>query len=356
MAVMWDPAALGWDDGFAAHFAPHAAEGLSPGRVTVEHQHLYEVASEHGALLAEVAGRLRHRATSKSDYPVAGDWVALSPRPDEGRATIHAVLPRRGHFARKVKGEAADAQLLAANVDVVFLMMGLDRDFNPRRLERYLALAGESGARPVVLLTKPDLCADSDARRLEIETLAAGVPVYVVAPKHGLGLEALVPHLGRGRTLALLGSSGVGKSTLVNRLLGEERLATREVRLSDQRGRHTTTRRELLSLPGGALVIDTPGMRELQLWDANLETSFDDLAQLVGGCRFSDCRHDSEPGCAVREAVEAGRLPAGRLESYRKLEGELESLAARRDLRAQAEQKRRWRSIHRLARKHRPRE
>jgi ribosome biogenesis GTPase len=237
----------------------------------------------------------------------------------------------------------------------VFLMMGLDGDFNPRRLERYLALAWDSGAAPIVLLSKSDLCSEPDARRREIEGL--GAPVHLVSPKTGDGIAALATYLGRGRTVALLGSSGVGKSTLVNRLLGEDRLRTREVRTSDDRGRHTTSARQLLELPGGALVIDTPGMRELQLWDAasGLGAAFSDLEELAHGCRFGDCAHQQEPGCAVRAAVDEGRLAKERFDSYHKLQRELEALAIRQDRGREAEQRRKWRSIHKIARRHKPR-
>lgn len=346
---------LGWTQRQTEAFAPHAALGLLPARVVAEHQHVYTLLTEDAELLARVTGRLRYEADGRADFPAVGDWVAARPQPGEDWATIHAILPRRSRFSRKVAGEDAEEQIVAANVDTVFLVMGLDGDYNPRRIERYLTLCWDSGADPVVLLSKSDLCDEPDARRREIETL--GAPVHLVSAKTGAGLEALEVHLQPGRTVALLGSSGVGKSTLVNRLLGEERLRTREVRASDDRGRHTTSARELIALPSGALVIDTPGMRELQLWDsaAGLGGAFADLEELAARCRFGNCGHESEPGCAVRGAVADGSLPAVRLASYQKLQRELVALATRHDKRLEAEQRRKWRTIHKIARHHKPR-
>ena len=351
---MQDLESLGWTEARAAAFAPFEAEGLEPARVAVEHQHLYDVYSRHGELLARVSGRFRHRAPTRLDFPVAGDWVAILPRPEEGSATIQALLPRDTLIARQAAGEETEEQPVAANVDVVFLVMGLDGDYNPRRLERYLALAARSGARSIVLLTKPDLCSDIDLRRREIEAL--GAPVLVLSPKRGEGVTALDPHLVPGTTLALLGSSGVGKSTLINRLLGEERLKTREVRLSDARGRHTTTRRELIILPGGALVIDTPGMREIQLGEtSDVDASFADIVALGEGCRFTNCLHDTEPGCAVLAAAAAGTVDDGRLQSFRKLRRERAHQETRVDERARAEEKRRSKIVHKAAKRHKPR-
>lgn len=351
-------AALGWGAPFEEAFAPFAAHGLEPARVAVVHAGLYKLYSQRGELLAEVSGRVRHEAAGRHDFPAVGDWVAIRARPAEGRATIHAILPRRSRFSRKVAGAETEEQVLAANVDTVFLLTGLDGDYNPRRIERYLATAWESGASPVVLLSKADLCGVVPQRLAEIEKVAPGVPVHAVSSLRHTGLEAVRGQLRPGRTVALLGSSGAGKSTLINALLGEERLRTREVRLADSRGRHTTTWRELILLPGGGLVIDTPGMRELSLWQAGegVPAAFDDVEALASGCGFNDCRHESEPRCAVRAAVANGSLAPERLESWRKLQGELRYLEVKQDQRAQLEQKRRWRVIHKAARDHKPRE
>jgi ribosome biogenesis GTPase / thiamine phosphate phosphatase len=349
---------LGWSSSFEEAFAPFAGDGLVPGRVSAGFTQLYRVTTATGELLAEVTGRFRHEVKRPEEFPAVGDWVAVRPRPGEDRAAIHAVLPRKSAFVRGAAGTATEAQVLAANLDTVFLVAGLDADFNPRRVERALVLAWESGASPVVLLNKADLRPDAEAVRLEVEALAPGVPVHAVSGRLGEGLVALGPYLAPGRTVALLGSSGVGKSTLVNRLLGEERQATAEVRAHDQRGRHTTTHRELVLLPGGAVLVDTPGLREVQLWatDDGLAAAFDDVARLAADCRFRDCRHQGEPGCAVVAAVEAGALGEERLASHHKLRRELDHLARKADRGLESAERARWKSIHKAARHHRPRE
>jgi ribosome biogenesis GTPase len=347
---------LGWSSFFAEAWRDLAAEGSVPGRVIVAHSRVLRLRGAEGEFQAAVSGRLRHRARRPEERPAVGDWVAFSPPSGSGRALVHAVLPSRTAFVRRAAGDLAVQQILAANVDTVFLVMGLDRDYNPRRIERALVLAWESGALPVVLLNKADVCDDADARRTEVEAAAPGVSVLVLAAKEGTGLDALSPWLERGKTVALLGSSGVGKSTIVNRLLGEERQRTREVRSSDQRGRHTTTHRELVTLPRGGLLLDTPGLREIQLWasDEALSSAFSDLEALAPGCRFRDCAHDSEPGCAVRAAVEANELSAERLASYQKLRAELRALETRDDPLLQREERGRWRAIYKSL-KHDPR-
>ncbi len=342
---------LGWDEAWQAVFAPFAAEGLVPARVGIEFNYLYRVYAEAGELQAQHAGRLRHQADSLS---AVGDWVAIRPSPGEATATIEAILPRRSKFSRKVAGELTEEQIVAANIDSVFLVMGLDGDYNPRRLERYLLLAYESGARPVVILNKADLADHLAADMDEIERLAVGIPVHAVSAKEGRGLEIIEGYLGPGRTGALLGSSGVGKSTLVNALIGEERFKTRDVRAHDSRGRHTTRHRNLILLPGRrGLLIDTPGMRELQLWaqgDASRET-FEDIIALAEGCHFTDCRHRDEPRCAVKQAVEDGTLADDRLAGFLKLQDELSALEARKDVRAQIDAKKRFKPIAKSLRK-----
>jgi len=289
-----------------------------------------------------LAGKLRYTATERAALPAVGDWVAAAPRP-EGEATIHGLLPRRSCFTRTAAGRQGGAQVVAANIDVVFVVTSCNADFSPRRLERYLAVSYESGASPVVVLSKADLAAprNRDAFAANARAAAAGAPVVVTSAATGEGVEELRACLGERRTGALLGSSGVGKSTIINRLLGEERFATAAVRPYDDKGRHTTTRRELVRVPGGGLLIDTPGMRELQLHegDEGLLVAFDDVLGLADACAFADCRHGPEPGCAVTVAVREGRLAEARLASYRKLAAELEYQHRKSDKRAEASAK-----------------
>jgi ribosome biogenesis GTPase len=326
---------LGWDDGFAAALEPYA--NCIPARVSAQHRGEYDVLAERGELRAHVAGRLRHEASSGADLPAVGDWVALQ---DE---TIHAVLPRRSAFLRKVAWSQTEAQVLAANIDTVFVLTGLDEDFSPRRIERYLTLAWESGATPALVLTKADLCLDPLALLLEAEQVALGVSTHVVSNLTGEGLDELAPYLGPAKTVALLGSSGVGKSSLANRLLGGDVQVTKELAV-DGTGRHTTTARELFRLPSGALLVDTPGLREVQLWDAEegIQEAFADIDELAADCRFNDCAHMREPGCAVQAAIDEGRLPRERLQSYRALQRELKRLAMKQDARLRSEERKKW--------------
>ena len=343
---------LGWDSFFEQHFEPFRNEGCVPARVAREHKELYLVYCEDRELAAKVSGRFRHNASARSDFPAVGDWVAIESRLEEGKATIHGTLPRKSSFCRKVAWVKTEEQVIAANIDTVFLVSGLEGDFNLRRIERYLTVAWESGARPVVVLNKADLCPDVDRGIAEAQAVAIGVPVHAVSAINGQGLEALREYIAAGTTAALLGSSGVGKSTLINHLLGTESLRVGAVREDDGRGRHITTWRELVLLPGGGVMIDTPGMRELQLWadKGSLESSFEDIAGLAHACRFTDCRHKTEPGCAVREAIEEGTLDEGRLRSYLKLKKELAYLAVRKDLRARIYEKNRWKQVAKWAR------
>ena len=344
---------LGWNDRFAEAFAPLAGHNREPARVVLEHTHIYRVACAEQELLGRVSGRLRHRAGSRPDYPAVGDWVVIEST-DAAEARIHAVLPRFSRFSRHAAGDVTEEQVLAANVDVVFLVGGLDGDFNPKRLERYLVVAWESGAMPVIVLNKADLVDDPARHVSEVQSRAPGVAVHAVSAKTPETLDALRAHLGRGKTGALLGSSGVGKSTIVNRLLGQDLLRTRDVRISDSRGRHTSTARQLVVLDSDGILIDTPGMRELQLWDTgeSLGDAFADIAELSAGCRFRDCRHVSEPGCAVRAAVERGELSADRFESYGKLAGEREHQQRQLDERAMLEDKRRAKTMTKALNKH----
>ena len=341
-------AQLGWDDTFAAAFERRGAGlDVEPARVAIEFNHIYRVWTTDAELEATVSGRLKHHAAHRSELPAVGDWVVVRRGRVGDRATdqaaIVAVLPRRSWFSRKMAGTITDEQIVAANVDVVFIAMALDADFSLRRLERYLLLARESGAAPVILLTKPDVSDALTAQVADVRSVSGELPVHVVGPKSGHGIEHVAACLTHGRTGALLGSSGVGKSTIINRLVGEDVQKTREVRAADSKGRHTTMHRELVVLPAGGLIIDTPGMRELQLWDVGqaVRESFDDIETLAAGCHFTDCRHLGEPRCAVKAASADGRLAPSRLESYRRLQGEIAVLERQQDERAQLDEKRR---------------
>lgn len=338
-----DLAALGWTPRLADAFAPHAAEGLLPARVALEHTHIYRVFTESGEWLARVSGRLRHRATARVDFPAVGDWVAIEPPAEGADARIRAVLPRSSRFSRRAAGDPTEEQIVAANIDTVFLVSGLDGDFNPRRIERYLVVAWDSGATPVIVLNKVDLVENIDAVVEVVQGIANGVDVHAVSCRRPETLDVLRRYLGHGQTGALLGSSGVGKSSIVNQLIGHEMLRTREVRASDSRGRHVSTARQLVMLPGQGVLIDTPGMRELQLWDTGdaVGGTFADIEERAAACRFRDCLHRTEPGCAVRAAVEAGEIPALRLESFHKLLNEQAYQARQQDERALIEEKRR---------------
>jgi ribosome biogenesis GTPase len=332
----------GWDATWAGRFAAHAGGGCVPGRVAAEHRELYQCHGPHGEGPAQVSGRLRHRASGRADFPAVGDWVALRPPPDAGPAVIEAVLPRTNRLSRKDPGEAGGEQVLAANLDILLLVTSLNRDLNPRRLERFLA-AALPACQPVLVLTKSDLCERPDAVADDVRSRLGGVPVHAVSALTGAGLEALIPYLGGRQTVAMLGSSGVGKSTLLNRLAGLDRQEVGAVRDCDDRGRHTTSRRELVPLPQGGLLLDSPGIRELQLWPegSDVDAAFEDVARLAAGCGFADCTHTHEPRCAVHQALADGVLDEARYESYRKLRRELAYEESRSDARAGRERKER---------------
>ena len=315
---------LGWDDGWDAAFADYRAEGLVPARVAIQHRGAYDLMTEAGDLRASAATRL----VKLEELPVVGDWIGFDP----DTQLVEVVLERRTTISRKEVWQKTSEQVLAANIDVAFLVQALPLDFNVRRLERYLAMAWESGAQPVVLVTKIDLVDDVTPYLAEVESVTLGAcAVHAISAKTGEGLDELRQYFEPNRTAVLLGSSGVGKSTIVNTLAGEELLATQEVRGDDQRGRHTTSHRELILLPGGGVVLDTPGIRELQLWDADLEQTFGDVEEIARRCRFSDCAHDQEPGCAVQEALADGSLSPERWQSYVKLQRELAAIELRRN-------------------------
>ncbi len=346
---------LGWNGFFEQHFEPFRNQGLVPARVAQEHRHRYVVYCEKGQMQAEVSGKFRHEAGSREGFPAVGDWVAVSTRPAEPKAIINAILPRRSCFSRKAvlsggmpdTGGRTEQQVLAANLDVVFLVSGLDGEFNLRRIERYLSVAWESGTTPVVMLNKADACDDVERHVREAASIAPGVPVHTISAAKNQGLEVFQQYLSSGKTGAFLGSSGVGKSTIINALLGAERLRVTPVRDYDRKGRHTTSGRELFVLPSGGMVIDTPGMRELAMWNDQdgLSRTFDDVEELARGCRFRNCKHQGEPGCAVEQAMDEGLLDAKRLHNYLKLKKELAHLAVRKAQRARLNSKKRWKQI-----------
>ena len=340
-------AALGWTDELEAAFTTYVERGFRPARVVAEHRGGYYVRSDLGDRLASVRGRMRDDEIW-GGMPAVGDWVVVCDAPGE-RDAIEALLPRRTKVSRKTPWLKAEEHILVANVDTVVLVTGLDADFNARRLERYLTAAWDSGADPLIVLTKLDVL-DDPGKLVEAEAVAVGVPVHAVSNVTGEGLDELRALLRPARTFVLLGSSGTGKSTLANRLAGRTVMDTGDLR-NDGRGRHTTRHRQLLMMPGGAILIDTPGLRELQIWEGDLDSAFADIAELAAQCRFNDCAHSSEPDCAVREALETGELDADRWQNYLKLQRELRAIEARSSRRIQRELKSRWRARARESRR-----
>ena len=314
---------------------------------------MYRLISESGELWAEIGGALRHDWLDSGDLPACGDWVLADNPRGQCRTVIRFLLPRRTSFSRKQAGTTIDRQVMAANIDVACLVSGLDSDFNPRRIERYLAIANDSSARPIIVLNKADICLEVPHRVAEAVSLSPGVPVLAVSATAGFGVEDILNYIGRGQTAALLGSSGVGKSSIVNRLLGRSAQEVREVDSQTGRGLHTTSARQLFILPSGGLIMDTPGMRELQVWsvDAGLDTAFEDIRVLAEGCRFRDCSHQSEPGCGVQAAVLQGKLDAGRLANYFKIRKEAWYIELKRDHSASWVEKERWKKVARTAKK-----
>jgi ribosome biogenesis GTPase / thiamine phosphate phosphatase len=348
---------LGWNSFFEGHFSNlHPLPALAPARVVEELKGFHRVRCEGGEYLAEVSGKMRYLASRRDALPAVGDWVVVAPCADKKHARIECILPRRTKLSRKMAGRTQSEQIVAANVDVVFVVSSLNREFNPRRIERYLAVVWESGARPVILLNKSDLCPDAAERAVDVESIALGVPVHLLSATWGKNLDAVRRYLGRGETAAFVGSSGVGKTTIISALAETQSLRVGAVREADDRGRHTTSSRQMIFLTSGGILIDPPGMRELQLWETTdgVAQAFEDIATLASGCRFRDCSHSGEPGCAVEVAILNGGLERERLESHRKLEAELRFQERKLDPRMAREVKEKWKRIHKAMRRDKP--
>lgn len=346
---------LGWTSQHSEELQNHTHSHLRPARVVSEHRGAYRVHTGQSEHWAECTGKMYHTSNSKSALPAVGDWVLTSQSDSTSRAQIHHVLSRKSLFSRRGAGNTTEEQIVATNIDTLFLTSALDLDFNVRRIERYLVLAWESGAQPVILLTKADKCTDVEAHIEAVETIAYGVPIHAVSALHNSGLEALGSYLEEGQTVALLGSSGVGKSTLLNALSGAETQRVHHVREHDHRGQHTTTARQLFLLPTGGMLIDTPGMRELQLWNGHegFQQTFEDIEHWIQQCKFRNCKHQTEPGCAVLQAVEHGELSSSRLDSYQKLQRELQYLERKQNTRLRIEEEKKWKQISIQSRKNR---
>ncbi|WP_249669739.1 ribosome small subunit-dependent GTPase A [Polycladospora coralii] len=334
----------GFDETKTSELQALQTQGYEMGRVLIEHKHTYRVATESGEILAHLSGKFRYEIEAREQYPAVGDWVALSIQETEAKGVIQFVLPRTSQFTRKTPGSRHEMQVVAANVDTIFLVLALNQDFNLKRLERYLVITWESGATPVVILNKSDLCSDIEQKKSEVESVALGVPIHFVSAADHTGLSELSAYLKPGATVALLGSSGVGKSTLTNALLERDHQQTQAIREQDGKGKHTTTHRELIPLPQGSCLIDTPGMRELQLWDGSsgIQETFEDIERLASNCQFTDCRHVQEPGCAIQTAIAENTLQPERLASYLKLQRELAYLARRENKQLQSRERETW--------------
>lgn len=321
----------GWNDSLNEEIKKYTDKNLKPARVTMESKNLYKLYTDIGEVEAKVSGKFMYEAMSKADFPSVGDWVAISLREDEKNATIHSVLPRKSSFLRKVAGTIPDSQVIAANFDYVFIMTSLNNNFSLRRIERYLAIAWDSGGLPIIILSKADLCDNIDEKVSSVESITPGVPIHAVSSETGDGIETLFNYVASGNTITIVGSSGVGKSTLLNKLSNENLMDTSAIREEDSKGRHTTTHRQMFLLPSGGLIIDTPGTRELGLWDidSGITETFGDIEGIALGCKFKDCKHEKEPGCKVREALVDGILDSKRLDSYVKLKKELKYIEAK---------------------------
>lgn len=342
---------LGWQGFFENQ---DISTEFAVGRIVLEHKHMYRIVNEDGEWLGELSGKFIYNTVRKVDFPAVGDWVLMKTIPAEKKAIIQSVLERKSQFVRHAAGSKVEEQVVATNVDYIFIVNALNHDFNVRRIERYLLLAYESGANPVIVLTKKDLCDNVEEKVEEVNGIAFGVPILVVSNTTGEGIGDMQEFVTSGVTVALLGSSGVGKSTLLNSLMDTEVQKTSEIREDDSKGRHTTTHRELFVLPNGGLVIDTPGMREIQLWDGSsaIDTTFSDIDELSATCRFSDCSHQSEPGCSVQQAIVEGILSLERFQSYVKLQREIDYQARKVDPTLARNEKEKWKKINKQLKSH----
>lgn len=335
----------GWNEQLENQFKTYYEKDLVPARVLVEHRGLYKVITEQGQVEGINSGKLYYEK-DKESLPTVGDWVAVSPVHGENKVVIQDILPRRSRFVRKIAGPTIEGQVVAANFDYVLIVSSLNNNFNLKRIERYLTVAWDSGAEPVILLSKADLCEDTNERLLDVESIALGVSTYAISSVEGTGIDDIKDYFSEGKTSVVLGSSGVGKSTLINTLCGHEVLKVSEAREGDDRGRHTTTHRQLIMIKDGGMVIDTPGMRELGLWGDNddnhaLSDVFSEIDELAKNCRFGDCTHSNEPGCAVLQAIDNNELPRERFDSYNKLKKELAFIERKKNARLRVEEKRR---------------
>lgn len=345
---------LGWNAFLDEHSLKYQNKHFYIGRICSEHKNSYKLLCAKGELTAVISGKFRNECNINKNYPAVGDWVAFDLIENENKAIIQDVLPRKSRFCRKAAGQKTEEQVIAANIDTAFIVCALNYDFNLRRIERYLSLTWQSGITPVIVLAKPDLCQDLDKKLLEVESIAFGVDIHVVNNLSKDGIKQLEPYCKEGQTIILLGSSGVGKSSLINNLLHEDRMQIKDLRKNIDKGQHTTTHRQMLIIPTGGLIIDTPGMRELQLWDADegLSNCFEEIETLALNCRFNDCKHQNEPDCAIQQAINDGQLDIRRLENYSKMLKEQEYLISCQNQNAAQVERKKWKNIHKQIKKH----